>query len=77
MADRYIADLQSINRLIEVCGQGWEKLRIDRPCLTDYGKATKIGLGSVDGKNPKIVCVSLIHRLCAVDVGQTKELYRQ
>jgi hypothetical protein len=45
----------------------------DRSAVFDrYGKATKNWLGSADGKNPKIVCVSPIHRLCAVDVGQNK-----
>jgi hypothetical protein len=34
-------------------------------------------LGSADGKNPKIMGVSPIHRLRAVDVGRNKGLYRQ
>jgi hypothetical protein len=47
----------------------------DRSAVFDrYGKATKIGLGSVDGKNPKIVCVSPIYRLCVVDIGQNKRV---
>jgi hypothetical protein len=48
-----------------------EKLRIDRPCLTDMEKHQN-QLGSADGKNPKIVCASPIHRLYAVDVEQNK-----
>jgi hypothetical protein len=39
-----------------------------------HGKATKIGLGSADGKNPKIVYTPLIHQLRAVDVGQNKRI---
>jgi hypothetical protein len=31
-------------------------------------------LGSADSKNPKIVCASPIHRLCAADVGQNKRI---
>jgi hypothetical protein len=31
-------------------------------------------LGSADSKNPNIVYASLIHRLCAVDVGQNKRI---
>jgi hypothetical protein len=31
-------------------------------------------LGSAGSKNPKIVCASLIHRLCAADVGQNKRI---
>jgi hypothetical protein len=31
-------------------------------------------LGSADSKNPKIMCASLIHRLCAADVGQNKRI---
>jgi hypothetical protein len=38
-----------------------------------YGKTAKIGLGR-PGKNPKIMCVSPIHRFCAVDVGQNKRI---
>jgi hypothetical protein len=30
--------------------------------------------GSADSKNPKIVCASPIHRLCAADVGQNKRI---
>jgi hypothetical protein len=49
------------------------KLRIDRPYLTDTEKQPN-RLGSADGKNPKIVGVSPIHRLCAVDVVQNKRI---
>jgi hypothetical protein len=49
------------------------KLRIDRPYLTDT-ENDQNRLGSVDGKNPKIVCVSPIHRLCADNVGQNKKI---
>jgi hypothetical protein len=31
-------------------------------------------LGSAYSKNPKIVCASPIHRLCAIDVGQNKRI---
>jgi hypothetical protein len=31
-------------------------------------------LGSADNENPKIVCASPIHRLCAADVGQNKRI---
>jgi hypothetical protein len=31
-------------------------------------------LGLVDSKDPKIVCASPIHRLCAADVGQNKRV---
>jgi hypothetical protein len=36
-----------------------------------YGKATKIGLGRSMARTLRL-CVSQIHRLCAVDVGQNK-----
>jgi hypothetical protein len=31
-------------------------------------------LGSADSKDPKIVCASLIHRLCAANVEQNKRI---
>jgi hypothetical protein len=47
----------------------------DRSAVFDrYGKATKNWLGSADGKNPKIVGASSMHRLCAADVGQNKRV---
>jgi hypothetical protein len=56
-----------------VCGYGWGKLRIDRPYLTDV-ENNENRLGSADGKNPKIVGASSMHRLCAADVGQNKRV---
>jgi hypothetical protein len=57
-----------------VCGYGDGKTK-DRSAVFDrYGKSNQNRLGSADGKNPKIVCVSSIHRLCVVDVGQNNRL---
>jgi hypothetical protein len=73
MADRYIADLsvdKSTDRSVWI---RMGKLRIDRSCLTDIEKQPK-SAWVADGKNPKIVGVSPIHRLCAVNVGQNKRI---
>jgi hypothetical protein len=46
----------------------------DRSAVFDrYGKATKIGLGLSMATTLRL-CVSPIHRLCAVDVGQNKRI---
>jgi hypothetical protein len=73
VTDKYKADLsvdKSTDRSVWI---RMGKLRIDRPCLTIW-KSNQNRLGSADGKNPKIVCVSPIHRLCVVNVGQNKRI---
>jgi hypothetical protein len=69
MIDRCKADLSVDKSTDRSVWTRMGKLRIDRPCLTDMEKQPKIGLGRPIGKNPKIVCASPLHRLCAVDVG--------
>jgi hypothetical protein len=71
--DRYIADSladKSADRSVWI---RMGKLRIDRSCLTDM-ENNQNWLRSADSKNLKIVCASLMHRLCAADVGQNKRI---
>jgi hypothetical protein len=73
VTDKYKADLsvdKSTDRSVWI---RMGKLRIDRPCLTIW-KSNQNRLGSADGKNPKIVGASSMHRLCAADVGQNKRV---
>jgi hypothetical protein len=73
VTDKYKADLsvdKSTDRSVWI---RMGKLRIDRPCLTGMEKQPKSAwVGR--WQELKIVCVSLIHRLCTVDVGQNKRI---
>jgi hypothetical protein len=73
VTDRYIADFLADKLADRSVWIRMGKLRIDRPSLTDM-ENNQNRLRSADGKNPKIVCASPIHRLCAVDVGQNKRI---
>jgi hypothetical protein len=73
VTDRYIADLSADKSADKSVWIRMGKLRIDRPYLTDM-ENNQNRLGSVDSKNPKIVCASPIHRLCATSVGQNKRI---
>jgi hypothetical protein len=68
VTDRYIADFSADKLADRSVWIRTGKLRIDRPYLTDM-ENNQNQLGSADSKNSEIVCIPLIHRLCAADVG--------